>query len=199
VTTSIYPDRAVRRRRFHLHCSCGATIASNEPTATCNECGSIVSYRRASLLKADSIAIIRSVGKEIVPIIGWPVIVALVGYLAGIGGAILAVIASLIAFGMRKTDFSRARRTVQMSPDPNMRYRWIGRVFLVLAIFLALGYSVPGSNYQEWLAVAKHPRPRNCDFAAWPFGDKHCHYEPSFNPSSEGGEKLTVNWNWVSD
>ena len=80
-----------------------------------------------------------------------------------------------------------------------MRYRWMGRLILVAATFLVLVYSIPASNYHEWMAIAKHPKPHDCDFAVPPFGDKHCRYEASFTTSSEGGGKLTVDWNRMSD
>jgi hypothetical protein len=131
------------------------------------------------------------VSKELLLIIGWSLFVALMGYFEGMGGAILALIAIVIAFAIRKP--------AQMSPDPNLRYRWIGRTILVTATLLALVYLAPGSNYEEWMAVARHPKPHDCDFATWPLGDKHCHYEPSFTTSREGGEDLSVNWNRLSD
>ncbi len=80
-----------------------------------------------------------------------------------------------------------------------MRYRWMGRLILVAATFLVPGYSIPGSNYHEWIAVAKHPKPHDCDLAVPPFGEKHCHYEPSFTTSQEGGEDLSVTWNRIID
>jgi hypothetical protein len=195
----IHPEGPIRRRRFHLHCSCGASFTSSESTATCSECGTTVTFRPATLLQHKRIVAIRFLSKELLLIIGWSLFVALMGYFAGMGSAILALFATVIAFAIRKPDFSRSRMPARMSPDPNVRYRWMGRTILVTATLLALVYLAPGSNYEEWMAVARHPKPRDCDFAAWPFGDKHCHYEPSFNPSSEGGEKLTVNWNRMSD
>ena len=199
MTTSVHPDQAVRRRRFHLHCSCGATIASSEATATCSECGSVVTFRGATFLRKDLITYIRLVGKELPLIVGWPLFIALSGYFAGIEGAILAFIASAIAFGIYKADVSSPRRQASRASDPTMRYRWMGRLILVAATFLVLVYSIPASNYHEWMAIAKHPKPHDCDFAVPPFGDKHCRYEASFTTSSEGGGKLTVDWNRMSD
>jgi len=36
----------VAKRRYHLHCSCGATVVTGERTATCPDCGQIVMFRR---------------------------------------------------------------------------------------------------------------------------------------------------------
>ena len=199
MATNLHPGRPARRRKFHLHCSCGATVTSSDSTLVCPECGKAVTFRGTTRVWRRAVGLIPLVVKELPLTVGWPVLIALIGYFAGIEGAILGLIASLIVLGVYRADVSSARRGTSQSKDPTMRYRLMGRLILVGAVFVALGYSVPASNYEQWMAIAKHPKPRDCEFPARPFGDKHCHYEPSFASPSNGSDGLIVSWIRESD
>ena len=85
-------------------------------------------------------------------------------------------------------------------PDDNNRFRWFGRLTLLLAAFLALGFAVPGEKYKEWAVLANTPKPRDCEWMSTPFGNKHCHYEPIFRSVvNQNGEEVIVEWQRVND
>ena len=44
--TSESTVKHVAKRRYHLHCSCGATIVTGKKTANCPDCGKTVVFRR---------------------------------------------------------------------------------------------------------------------------------------------------------
>jgi hypothetical protein len=46
MTSAVGVERVVKRRRFHLHCACGAAVASSEKTAICTDCGETITFRR---------------------------------------------------------------------------------------------------------------------------------------------------------
>ncbi len=45
MTTAISTERAVQRKRFHLHCACGATIIASKRTAACTACDRTIRFR----------------------------------------------------------------------------------------------------------------------------------------------------------
>jgi hypothetical protein len=50
------------------------------------------------------------------------------------------------------------------------------------------------------VARANTPEPRDCDWISSPVGDKHCHYESSFNHVHDRqGEHIIVVWHRVED
>lgn len=103
---------------------------------------------------------------------------------------------ALVVIGVLSLDTTRRISHDHAVPDYNRRFRWFGRLLLLLAAFYALGYSVPGHTYREQIAFLTTPKPRFCDWVTLPIGDKHCHYDPIFRRVNEN---IIVEWQLVND
>ena len=157
----------VAKRRYHLHCSCGATVVTGERTATCPDCGQIVMFRRDLRRRKHTL------GDTPTETFLWAPV------------------------GIRGT--SQTKPDAPM--DCNRRFKRAGFLMLLLAGFLFFLFVWPERTVQEWQATTKNPRPRDCDWASMPIGDKHCHYESRVSRFSDqqGGEQVIVNWYRMND
>jgi len=195
MTSAVTVYSSVKRRRFHLHCACGAITTGHEKMATCPDCGERITFRRKMYPQDWPSELLRSVSQELLIDFGGLVIFLLVWHLLGFAASVL-MLGVLILVLIARTppgplSYHRAL------PDYQRRYRWFGRVALLFATSLAIGYVVvPGKTFREQATFLLTPEPHNCDWMSTPLGDKHCHYEPGFIHDNRG---IAVEWHRVSD
>jgi hypothetical protein len=199
MTSALGVEHVVRRkRRFHLHCACGATIVTNERTATCTDCGETISFHRGRQLRQHwNPRPHKQVAQELVLILGGLLLSVVILYLFGLGWAIFAFVVAACAFGTGTRQ--RTGHHPEIS-DHAKGYRYLGLASLLFAAFLAFAPIIASDAFQERLAVLNAPKPSDCDWTLTPLGDKHCHYESSVSHLSDRhGEHINVEWHRVDD
>ena len=204
MTSNIGVERS-RSRPFHVYCSCGSPLIRTGKTVVCTSCGKVLKIvrgtehrvrRRRHRLSRE----LRPVTEELLLIVGGPLTFVLLFALFGPAWALLVSSVGVLLLSARRIDTTQQVWHHHGVPDSNRRFRWFGRLILLLAAFVALGYSVPGEKYREWAALADHPEPRDCNWNTAPLGDKHCHYESSFSHfDDQKGEHTIVVWRRVND
>ena len=193
MTSTVAVGNSVKRRRFHLHCACGAIVRGREKTATCPNCGERVSFRRKIYAQPE---LLRSLAQELLVDFGSLGMFLLGWHLLGFAASVLMLGLVVLTLSLR-TSSPRLGTHHWIVPDYQRRYRWFGRVVLLFAASSAIGYSVlPGKTFREQATFLITPEPHYCDWTWAPFGDKHCHYEPSFFHRDNG---ITIEWHRVND
>jgi len=186
----------VLRRRFHLHCVCGATVVTSHIPAACPDCGQRVTFHRRRWFGHHWDSQLRPVAQELFFYFGAVIFFLLAWHLFNFAFAVfLATLVALVASirGSRSDHHSRQAA----ASDSGSRFRWAGRLFFLLTAFFIFGYAIPGANYREQVAFLAAHKPPYCDWAWSPMGDKHCHYESSFTHDAAG--RVTVEWHRVED
>ena len=200
MTSDIDSDLGLEKvveRQFLFHCSCGAAIETSETMVTCGECGETIEIRRrVPTPKGTKYTLRISKHRRDVPPEPFS------------GPLVLRPSASWQPTAHRQEALDRHQlfpsrttvTTMRSSPhryetsDPEKRSLHLGLLILLLAVFSIIAYSVPAETYQEWSALARSPRPRDCDWSST------CHYESSFRNVHDGnGEHLVVIWQRVND
>jgi predicted RNA-binding Zn-ribbon protein involved in translation (DUF1610 family) len=196
MTSDIGSDLGLEKvveRQFVFHCSCGAAIETSETMVTCCECGETVEIRgRVPTAKGTKYTLRISKHRRDVtpePFSGLPV--------SQPSASWHPVVHRQEA--LDRDQLFPSRTTVGSSPphheisDPEKKSLHLGLLILLLTALSIIAYSVPGD--QEWSALARSPRPRDCDWSSTP-----CHYESSFRSVHDGnGEHLVVIWQRVVD
>lgn len=185
-------EHPVKRRRFHLHCACGATVASSEKTATCTACGEPVRFHARRSHRQQRSGEENPAAQELLLILGGLLLFALVSFSVGLGWAILASILIAAGVGGRSTRPSPHRA----APNYERKHLYVGLLILLFPALLILIPVLSSNAVQERFAVLNTPKPADCDWSTTPFGAKHCHYESTVQHRS--GE-IIVTWNRVAD
>lgn len=202
MTSAIGVEHSHRRRRFHLHCACGATVVTSDKTAICTACGQPLVFhgrRRHRHTQSWSLALPKQALQELLLILGALILGALVLFvvfnLLGLGWAIIAsLLVAGLASALRQQPTPRTGHHPAI-PDYEKRYLHLGLLFLLFALFIASIPIISSDAFQERLAVLNTPKPSDCDW-----GDKHCHYESSVSHfSDQNGEHIIVKWYRVND
>ena len=184
-----------KRRRFHLHCACGATVTSSGKTAICPDCGGTIKFHRRWWHVRHPSTEENPAAKELFLILCGLLLFALASGLLGLGWAI--VFAVVITAGIRGSKTQRSpERAV---PNYEKKYLYVGLLILMFSALLALIPVISSNVVRERLALLSSPKPRDCDWDTRPLGDKRCHYEPTFNNVNEPGRDVTVEWRRVID
>jgi hypothetical protein len=187
-----------RRRRFHLHCSCGSTVATSEKTAICTDCGQFIAFRRRRRWRYASE--LRTVGQDLLLISGCALILILVFCLFDPGWVIMLAMMVLAAAGSRHNFAPRPTWHRHATPDYSRQFRCLGWLILTFVVLVTFSPTLRLDAIRERIAILSTPQPPDCYWSSRPIGDKRCHYESSISRVTDSkGEHLVVEWRRIEE